>query len=353
MIERILHGTYEGAILEHVRMGFSRELDEAGKFLPRKLSELIRVFLKIVWIRVHKGVRVLYYPPAGPNLVPVLRDIFLLSLTRPLFNRTIFHFHAGGLHEIYQQLPAPVRLLFRWSYFRPDVAIRMARSAPGDPAFLHARHELIVPYGVPDEAIVPNKIRGSEDEPLRIFFVGVLREDKGVRVLLEALGRLKTNGVAFRAVLMGKWVSRQFQEEMMRVVHEMGIDDDVEFPGVLAGVEKSRRFREAEVLCFPSFFDSEAFPVSLIEGLCYGLPIVSTHWRGIPDIVEDGVTGVLVPPQNVHELASALTSLASDPVTLRKLAENARTRYLQQFTIEKFHERMEHAFAAASPEADS
>ena len=113
MIQELLDGKYAGIVLHHVRLNFSRSIDEVGSFQVRKLFVLLRTLIDIVIGRLQSQAQVLYYPPAGPMFNPVIRDIFLLIGTRWLFRHTVFHFHAAGLPEIYQRLPWWLKPLFK------------------------------------------------------------------------------------------------------------------------------------------------------------------------------------------------------------------------------------------------
>ena len=132
MIQQMLDQKYDNIELLHVRMFFSKEMDEVGRVRFSKLFELVAVIVRIILARVSTGARILYYPPAGPNLVPVLRDIAILCSTRWLFDVTIFHFHAAGLSEIYPRLSPFLRFFFRQAYCSPDIAIRISEFNPQD-----------------------------------------------------------------------------------------------------------------------------------------------------------------------------------------------------------------------------
>src|SRR5690606_10050954 len=77
MIEKMLQGRYEGVVLHHVRMGFSETIEDVGGFRLRKVVELVRVIGRIVAGRLVHGARVLYYPPAGPSRLAMLRDMVI------------------------------------------------------------------------------------------------------------------------------------------------------------------------------------------------------------------------------------------------------------------------------------
>jgi glycosyltransferase involved in cell wall biosynthesis len=344
MIKQLLAGHYRGVRLLHVRMNFSKDMDSAGKFRVAKIFELFSVLVGIVWARQRHPVDVLYYPPAGPNHVPVLRDIFLLFFIRCLFPKTVFHFHASGLVEIYPRLPAPARYFFRVAYFNPDVAIRLSPRTPEDGRFLRAHREFVIPYGIADEADGFLTRKPNRDGPVRILFVGVLREDKGVLVLLRACQLLLNSGVRFELSCVGKFVSNKFQEMVLRFVGEADMAELIHFPGVLSGRAKLTEFAKADLFCFPTFFHSEAFPVVLLEAMSFGLPIVTTDWRGIPDITQDSGCAFLCDIQNEHAIAESLSRLIRDPELRYRMGGRARKHFLQHFTLERYYGRLQEVF---------
>jgi glycosyltransferase involved in cell wall biosynthesis len=77
--------------------------------------------------------------------------------------------------------------------------------------------------------------------------------------------------------------------------------------------------------------------------MSFGVPVVSTYWRGIPSIVDDGVTGLLVPTQDSQALASAMSRLCQDPVLRLSMGEQARAKYLRRYTVERYIQHVESA----------
>src|SRR3954447_5037119 len=137
-IEAFVTGHYEGVVVHHVRMAFSDEMSEVGKAKPGKVLHLAGLIARILWARARTRARVLYYPPAGPDLVPILRDLAVLLATRWAFRSTVFHFHAGGLSEAWPRLPRLLRRLFSAAYGKPDLALQPSELNPPDGAFLDA-----------------------------------------------------------------------------------------------------------------------------------------------------------------------------------------------------------------------
>lgn len=348
MIQHLLDGEYSRISLHHVRMAFSEDMESVGKFALRKVWVLFTTILAI-WVgRFRYRTPVLYYPPSGPNKVPVLRDIILLCATRWLFRDVVFHFHAGGVSGFAPQLPAILRPLFRLAYGRPSLAIRTAPQNPPDGVLLDARRDLVIPNGLPDHrGTVPERC-ARPGEPLVILFTGVLIPSKGVRVLLEAFSLLTQGGVDARLQVMGRWGSTGFAGECVRFVEAQGLAGRVEFLGVKRDRDKDRYFAACDIFCFPSFFEAESFGLVIAEAMQFAKPVVSTRWRGIPSVVQDGKSGYLVPVQDAAAVAEKLAVLANDPELRQRMGNEGRRIFERDLTLEAFHRAMERELAGLS-----
>lgn len=342
MIEKILAGKYQDVRLYHVRMAFSKEMDEIGKASLYKVVHLFEIIIRILFYRIFRNADVLYYPPAGPDKVPVFRDIAILLSTRWMFRKVIFHFHAGGVSSL-NFGSGVLRNLFQWAYYRPDIAILLSELNPPDGKNLLAAQEFVVPYGIEDNG--QDKLAGNTaDQGGKILFVGIIKESKGVLVLLDACRILRERGLDFSLQLMGKFESADFEGRVKGMVKSYHLETQVSFLGVLTGTTKFNVFRECDVFCFPTFFESETFGVVLLEAMQFSLPVVSTVWRGIPSIVQDGENGFLVSPQNSRILAEKLEYLILQPSLRVKMGTSGRKIFLDKFTISKFHLKMEEIF---------
>ncbi len=376
MIERLLSGKYAQMQLYHVRMAFSDSIDSVGRFQLGKIFHLFGVIVQIFYYRIFHSAKVLYYPPAGPNRVPLYRDLIILNLTRWMFHRTILHFHAGGVSELYPKLNRVMQLLFRRALFYADASIRISYGSPEDGRSLEARHEFVVPYGIEDEyarysglktTSAGNRVamkaaaRGDrissnsessstvcELEPLRLLFVGILRESKGLLVLLEACGMLAARKIPFELTVVGQFQSQEFEQRVRQQLSELSIASQVRFLGALQGTDKWQAYAEASVFCFPTFYEAETFGVVLIEAMSFELPVVATRWRGIPDIVDDCETGFLVEPHDVMAVADRLAQLHFDPPLREQFGKAGRQKFLQEFTTEQYLGRMEDVIVATA-----
>lgn len=351
MIEYLLRGRMERTRLHHVRMNFSRDADDIGSFRLAKFTELFRVIFGMYRARLVDGVDVLYYPPVSfpkdPTGMKVgfYRDLALLLPTRWLFRKTIFHFHASGQSDMIRAARPWERFLAKLAFFRPDAAVRISALAPEDGKALHARQEFVVPNGIED---VAQERMPRRFHPFNVLFVAFICEPKGAYLLLEAIRRLKERGVKMCARFMGRFDSPEVEAHCRRFVAEHGLEDRVEWLGVCTGERKWQAFSDADLFCLPTHYGSETFPVTLLEAAAYGIPAVTTRWRGIPSIVEDGETGALLNPRDPAALTEALHTLQQDDERRARLGENARARFLQEFSLTSHLWAMEDVFVAVA-----
>lgn len=343
MIKTLLEGEYTEVELFHVRMFFSKEMNELGRFTFSKVFHLLKVILEIFYFRIFHNVRVLYYPPSNPDRLPVLRDLAILCMTRWMFQKTIFHFHAAGISEIYPSLPWFLKFLFRWGYFKPDVAIRLSVYNPDDGAFLQARNQCLVPNGIDDEYLIVRDRAREANAICTLLFVGIIRESKGILVLVEAMRILAEKGLPVCVKIVGKFESSEFERFVLTRIEEFGLSEHFDFLGVLIGAEKHQAYLNADIFCFPTFF--ETFGLVVAEAMQFELPVVASRGQGVQSLVVDGVTGFLTQVQDFEATANCIERLVLDPELRCQMGSAGRRRYLKEYSIEKFHDRMDHCFS--------
>lgn len=152
------------------------------------------------------------------------------------------------------------------------------------------------------------------DRPLRVLFVGRLVPEKGPSLLLSALALLPDGAVQARIVGTGP-----LGPSLADQVRSLGLP--VSLLGGLGQDDLPAQFAWADAFCLPSV--AEGLPVVLMEAMASGLPVLTTRIAGIPELVEDGVTGLLVPPGRADRLASALLRLRDDAPLRRALGVRA------------------------------
>lgn len=182
--------------------------------------------------------------------------------------------------------------------------------------------------------------RAGETRKPMLVCTGRLVPEKGHRVLLEALMLLRARGLAVKAVLIGAGSELQ---SLQSFVQQSGLEHDVIFTGALSHGQTLERVQQADVFALASF--AEGVPVALMEAMAMGVACVSTTIAGIPELIESGVDGLLVPPGNAVALADALEALLADPQYRQSVGARGRQRVIRQYNLPINHRQLAAAFA--------
>lgn len=198
----------------------------------------------------------------------------------------------------------------------------------------------VVRCGLDPDVFEP--ITRSDGDGHRILCVGRLVHLKGQSLLVEALARLRSDGHDVELVLVGDGPKRAaLEQEAAR----LGLGDAVHFAGAVGQDEILDHYRAATLFCLPSF--AEGLPVVLMEAMAVGLPVVTTRIMGVPELVEDGVSGRLVAPGRLDELVAALQELVEAPQERRlEMGRAGRARVLEEFDVRRAGARLAALFGA-------
>ena len=183
----------------------------------------------------------------------------------------------------------------------------------------------VIPCGVNAERFSP---QGERLEPPHVVCVARLRPVKNLGLLLEACASLRARGVQFCCMVIGDGSCRD-ELEAMRA--RLGLARVVEFAGAAEQAEVLAWWQRATIAALTS--TSEGMPVSLMEAAACGVPAVAPAVGGIPELVEDGVTGLLVPVGDTQALAAALEQLLRNPELAARMGMAARRRVEERFSL--------------------
>lgn len=181
---------------------------------------------------------------------------------------------------------------------------------------------------------------GRGGQPVVVGVVAHLSREKNIDQLIRAAAMIPRVDEIMRFVIIGDGACRQELEQLAR---ELRVDGVFEFAGFRADPWRTGRTGKTggteetaggfDILVLPSL--SEGLPSAVLEAMANSLPVVATNVGGLPELVEHGVTGLLVPPSDPPALARALERLAADPQERRAMGERGRDRVEERFTMER------------------
>jgi rhamnosyl/mannosyltransferase len=264
---------------------------------------------------------------------------WLLTLREARDVPLVLHWHSDVLTD--GQGPA-MRSLYR--LYRPlerrlltqaDAVIATSRSYLETSESLQTCPEKchVVPLGLDADRLLKHLEPSTgnsppPDRPFQVLAIGRLTYYKGFGFLLRAIAAL--DGMELHVVGDG-----QLHRELQAMARELGVRDRVTFHGDLDDAALAQRLADCDCVCLPSTERTEAFGLVLLEAMAFGKPTVSTrvHGSGMTWVVEDGVTGLKVPPRDATALARALHRLRQDPTQARRLGDAGRERFHRMFDI--------------------
>ena len=351
----------------HVNAQVSDNMEDIGTFRFGKLFLIFRYCLEAIWCRIRFGVRAFYYVPAPGKRAALYRDWIVMLLCRPFFRHRVYHWHASGLGDWLQK---EGNWFERWLTHRllgnSTVGLSLAIPSMRDALWFCSDRVEIVPNGIPDPCpdfdtrIRPRRIarvaarrKLKAGEPLtgadaadselhvfRVFYLAHCTKDKGVFDTVDGIrlanAMLKKEGspLRVRGVIAGAFLFPHEEAELKEAIARANESEPcVEYAGFVGGEMKQRLLEESDCMCFPTYYSAEGQPVSLLEAMAFGLQIVTTRWRAIPELLPPDYPG-FVPAKSPEAVATALqAAMFQDARTLRDA-------FLSHFTIERHVEML-------------
>ena len=257
----------------------------------------------------------------------------------------VLHLHGGGFAVFYDKECGPLRKRFvRFVYNRCQRVLVLSAAWQKWVLQMCSNPNVVSIY---NPVLVPDQTPSWENRtPGSVLFLGRLGPGKGSYDLLNAAARVAATRPDLRLLLGG---DGEVAEVRVRA-EELGIADHVELLGWVRGEDKERLLATAVLYVLPSY--NEGLPVSVLEAMAAGLPILTTPVGGIPEAVTDGVEGFLVEPGDVRTLADRLERLLADPDLARRMGVAARHKVEAAFSANAVVPQLEAMYAAMGLHGD-
>lgn len=189
-------------------------------------------------------------------------------------------------------------------------------------------------------------------DPIKVLTIARLIEKKGVAYAIDAVSRLLIKGEKIQYTVVGDGMLR---ENLQQLIERMGMKQQVKLLGWKTHEEVKVILEESHVLVAPSLTtadgDQEGIPNAIKEAMASGLPVISTFHSGIPELVTDRVSGLLVPEKDAASLADALAYLISHPEICTEMGRAARTKVEQKFDTNSLNKKLEELYLKIMQEA--
>lgn len=259
------------------------------------------------------------------------RDIAYVAAAKICGARVLYQVHGGAWDEFERKggaFAGLMRRMLRW----PDLIVVLSReqlealrrAAP-------AQAIEIVPNGIDCAPYVRyNRPAPEPGAPLRLIYIGRLVPGKGLLETIEGLRLARSQGVSARLVIAGNGPE---EPRLRQYTRQAGLTREVSFVGASYGEHKAQLLAQADALALASY--TEGLPYSLLEAMAAGVVPIVTPVGAIPDVVDEGVHGLLVAPRDAGAIAQAIAKLAADRAQLLRMSAACRKHIAIAYSIER------------------
>ncbi len=315
-----------------------KKVGELERVQPRKLVILGRMVLQLVGHLMRRKADYLFLS-VSCNRNAFLKEWLLIRVAALFGVPAVLYAHANGFFDFYTASGPRMQRLIEKTVSRAAGAIVMGENQRFNfDRWLPAERIFVVASGIEAPAL-PQRSATAGD-PFTALFLGNLIREKGVFVLLEAAAKVVAAHPAVRFVFAGDWPLESDRLEAERVIRERGLQQHVSFVGVVSGERKWQLLVDADALVFPTYYYMEVHPLVVVEALRAGLPVVSTKWAAIPEMIEDGVNGLLAKPRDADDLAEKILRVIRDASLREKMSQANRRRFEEFFTHQQYGDRI-------------
>ncbi len=317
---------------------FSASHKELGQFGLKKIFMMLKVAKHLIYNCAVRKPDIVYF-----TLVPtgIAFNIFLIFVAiMKLFGvQSVFHLHGKGVSK--KATDKLKKWIYHWSFEGAKVIHLSPRLYSDISLFVKKEDCFYLPNGIPNPLAAEKFLtKKSNKKPLHILFLSNMAINKGPIVLLESIVKLKRSGlgIPFKVSFAGNWKADKCSELFYAIIDKYELQDIVTHLGPKYGNDKFKLYEDADIFVFPTCND--AFPLVVLEAMSYGLPVISTFEGAIPDMVQDRVTGFLVPQKKSDMLADSLLTLLKDRELRIQFGAAGQKRFLSLFTKEIFEDNL-------------
>lgn len=328
-IATVLRNYLEYPNKEGIDFKFLKVRGDGSKLM--KLLQSVFGLFKMFWILMTSKIDIIHAHPSEYN--GFYRYIPYMMMGKIFRKKVIFHIHGGTFDTFYHEQIRVIRDFIKWTLIKCDIVICLTETWA----------ELFHKIGVKRVEVIRNSISQPDSNPYNPYstsltYMGYIEQRKGVFDLIEAFKLCdRAENIVLNICGTGD------DEELSKLIKINGLKDRVICHGWVNSEQKDRIYRSTAIFILPSYF--EALPMVLLEAMAYGIPVISTPVGGIPELIEDGVDGLLIQPGDTGTLTKTINRLLSDKDLCLKMSNAAYQKIKQGYTMKVSFQALHRIYA--------
>ena len=325
----------------YIKVKSSSSIDEIGKVSFKKIYLVLELFFRVLWALIIFRPNIIYFT-ASTRGVAFYRDVILSTLWKFYSKLTtvdiFYHYHTKGINKF---VSSSNRALTLTRFFLSDINLVILSPMLEDDFRRVKTYKNVyyLPNGVEtdiDEKAFTEIIekRYSNLDTLNVLYLSNMIKSKGYFKVLKLASETKNSQVHYH--FAGGWQKDEDKEEFFQFIKDKNLEDRVTFHGFVGGDEKQELFSNAHFFIFPTRYENEAFPLSILEAFSYGLPVLVTDEGSIPFIVDEK-SGVILKDDN--DLFEGFQKLKEAFIN-KDTAAYCRQCYFDKYSLEQFERNL-------------
>lgn len=294
---------------------------------------LAKSIIRFFYFVVFKNIGLLHIHSSS-NISFLRKSIFVIL--GKIFNKKIvLHIHASKFYEYFMSNNQFLTKYIAFIFSLCNVVVVLCEDWKKK---LINKYPTINVKKIVNPIVLPEKfkvINSPKSDKFTLLFVGFLIESKGIKDLLKLALLLKTSNVSdVKFIIAGKG---ELENYILQFIEKEQLQNIVEYIGWINGKDKDLLYLKADVFVLPSY--KEGMPISVLEAMSYGLPILSTNIAGLPDIIKNNINGFLFSPGDIKTLYDKIIFLKNDTSFINIMSKN-NLECIQDFSADKIFEKV-------------
>lgn len=324
---------------------YIKTIFDLRKFTILKLLKTIKYLFIVFYVLSFKNVAFVIVCPSTGGYSIIKDAIFSLISSRIFKKKLILWMHGNGYLDYDERHSVIKKLIDNMS---KDALIIITLGDNLKNAYLRwceAEKMVTVPNGINmmfDDSILEyrrNRALHKNVKNTTVLYLSNLDESKGFKIVLYAARNILNLRKDINFVFCGAWANQDQMKMVSQFCKDYNLYPFIEFRGKTLGRKKMKAYEDADIFVFPTSFSIETFGLVNIEAMDAGLPIITTSRGAIPEIVQDGINGFLVPEQNVKAVAEKIILLVDNPSLRFEMGKINRIKFKENYTIDIFADR--------------
>lgn len=319
-----------------------RSIKNIGHFEFKNIFLGFKHSIKFLFYLVFKNPDIVYIANSE-TFWGFFRDLLFLIPSVFLKKKIILHSHGAHFFDFYNnELSEFYKRVTRWILKRVAGVIVLCPKLKFNYNWIVAEERIfVVGNGIHDFNQRNNIKTLIKTDEIKILYLSNLRKEKGCIDILKSAKYVREKYHNVKFVFVGEWFREEDKREAENIIKEDNLENIIDFKGRLFGDEKEKCYFLSDIFVFPTYYNIESWGLVINEAMAASLPVITTNKACIPEIVQNGVTGFIVPPKQPKILSDYILKLIYDNELRINMGKAGRDRFKKNYSFEKFIDKLE------------